>query len=129
MAKAVVEGVKSLPNVTFELSYHIDASDLTNYDAIIVGAPTYRAQMPIDFKNLFEEVESKNINLRNKVGSAFGSFGWSGEAPQAVIEMLRKEGMQVVEPPVRAKLSPDQKALDDCVYLGKIVAQKAGNTS
>ena len=127
MANAIVEGAKSIPNSMVELSYHMDASDLTNYDAIIIGAPTYHAQMPIDFKNLFQEAEASSINLKNKVGAAFGSYGWSGEAPQAVIELLKKAGMQAIEPPVRAKLNPDQKALAECFNLGKLVAQKLGN--
>ena len=124
MAKAVAEGAKSNPNITVDLSYHIEAEDLANYDAIIVGSPTYHTQMPIDFKNLFEEASAKQINLKNKIGSAFGSYGWSGEAPQAVIEILKKLGLQVIEPPIRAKYNPDRKALDDCTDLGKKVARQ-----
>ncbi len=124
MAKAVAQGAKSDQNIAVDLSYHIEADELANYDAILVGTPTYHTQMPIDFKNLFEEASAKQINLKNKVGSAFGSYGWSGEAPQAVIEILKKFEMQVIEPPIRAKYVPDQKALDACIDLGKKVAQQ-----
>ena len=124
MAKAVVEGAKTIQNVAVDLNYHIDAEDLASYDAILVGAPTFNAQMPIDFKNLFEEVSIKHINLKNKIGSAFGSYGWSGEAPQAVSEILKKFEMQVIEPPIRAKYKPDQQALDACMDLGKRVAKQ-----
>ncbi len=124
MAKAVAEGAKSNPNITVDLSYHIEAEALADYDAILVGSPTYNTQMPIDFKNLFEDASEKQINLKNKIGSAFGSYGWSGEAPQAVIEILKKFGIQVIEPPIRAKYSPDRKTLDACVDLGKKVAQQ-----
>jgi len=124
MAKAVAEGAKNNPNITVDLSYHIEAEALADYDAILVGSPTYNTQMPIDFKNLFEDASEKQINLKNKIGSAFGSYGWSGEAPQAVIEILKKFGIQVIEPPIRAKYSPDRKTLDACVDLGKKVAQQ-----
>ena len=124
MAKAVAEGAKTNPNITVDLSYHIEAEALADYDAILVGSPTYNTQMPIDFKNLFEDASEKQINLKNKIGSAFGSYGWSGEAPQAVIEILKKFGIQVIEPPIRAKYSPDRKTLDACVDLGKKVAQQ-----
>ena len=124
MAKAVAEGAKNSPNITVDLSYHIEAEALADYDAILVGSPTYNTQMPIDFKNLFEDASAKQINLKNKIGSAFGSYGWSGEAPQAVIEILKKFGIQVIEPPIRAKYSPDRKTLDACVDLGKKVAQQ-----
>jgi flavodoxin I len=124
MAKAVAEGAKTIQNVAVDLNYHIDAEELLSYDAILVGTPTYNAQMPIDFKNLFEEASTKQINLKNKVGSAFGSYGWSGEAPQAVIEILKKFEMQVIEPPIRAKYKPDQQALDACMDLGRRVAKQ-----
>ncbi|MGZ4850253.1 MAG: flavodoxin domain-containing protein [Candidatus Bathyarchaeia archaeon] len=124
MAKAVAEGAKNDQNIAVDLSYHIEAEELANYDAILVGTPTYHTQMPIDFKNLFDEASIKQINLKNKVGSAFGSYGWSGEAPQAVIEILKKFEMQVIEPPIRAKYNPDQKSLDACIDLGKKVAQQ-----
>ncbi len=42
-------------NVEVELNYHVDPENLSSYDAIIVGAPTYHHDMPVDFKNLFEE--------------------------------------------------------------------------
>jgi flavodoxin I len=124
MAKAVAEGAKSIQNVVVDLNYHIEAEELTSYDAILVGTPTYNTQMPIDFKNLFEEASANQINLKGKIGSAFGSYGWSGEAPQAVIEILKKLEMKVIEPPIRSKYSPDQKTLDSCIELGKKVAQQ-----
>jgi flavodoxin I len=124
MANAVAEGAKSIQNVDVDLSYHIEAEELASYDAILVGTPTYNAQMPIDFKNLFEDVATKKLDLKNKIGSAFGSYGWSGEAPQAVIEILKKLEMHVVEPPIRAKYKPDQQALDACIDLGKRLAKQ-----
>jgi flavodoxin I len=124
MANAVAEGAKSIQNVDVDLNYHIDAEELTIYDAILVGTPTYHTQMPIDFQNLFEDVAAKKINLKSKIGSAFGSYGWSGEAPQAVIELLKKLEMQVIEPPIRAKYKPDQQTLDACIDLGKRVAKQ-----
>ncbi len=124
MAQAVVKGAQN-NNTSVELSFHVnDAADLAAYDGIIFGTPTYRAQMPIDFKNLFEQVKAKNVNLKNKIGAVFGSYGWSGEAPQAVIDTLKGFGMQVIEPPIKCKLKPDQKVLEDCENLGKMIVDK-----
>ena len=57
MAQAVAEGAKSISDVRVDLSFHIETSDLTNYDALIIGAPTYRKEMAIDFKNIFEKAK------------------------------------------------------------------------
>lgn len=129
MAKAVAEGAQSNNNVTVELSYHInDPSELNNYDAIIVGAPTYRDEMPIDFKKLFQETQEKGITLKGKLGAAFGSYGWHAIAPKQVIDILQnKLEMTVIEPLVLAKYIPDQTALDACRNLGQKIAETLKN--
>jgi flavodoxin I len=124
MAQSVAEGAKSVAGVQVDLSYHIEPQDLKSYDAIVVGAPTYRKEMPMDFKNLFEDAASQSINLKGKIGAAFGSYGWSGEAPNQVIDLMKEKfGMQTPEPPLLAKYIPDQAAIDACKSLGKRLAE------
>ena len=101
---------------------------LSGYDAILFGAPTYHQEMPIDFKNLFEEAAAKGISLKGKIGAAFGSYGWSGEAPKLVLEIMKyKFEMQILEPPLLAKYIPDQAALDACRNLGKKISETLMN--
>ncbi len=129
MAKAIAEGAQGVSDTSVEVSYHLDdASELSNYDAIVIGAPTYRKEYPIDFKNLFEEAEAKKINLKGKLGAAFGSYGWSGEAPQMVLDLLKTQfEMQTPEPPLNVKYIPDQAALDASKNLGKKIAETLKN--
>jgi flavodoxin I len=124
MAKAVAEGTQNAGNPNVELSYHVEAEELAAFDAILMGAPTYYHDMPIDMKKLFEEAAAKNINLKGKVGAAFGSYGWSGEAPKFLLEIMKnKFEMQVVEPPLLAKYVPDENMLSKCRDLGKRVSE------
>jgi len=124
MAKAVAEGAKISDDVKVELNYHVEPEDLDLYEAILVGTPTYHHEMAVEFKNLFEEAAAKGINLKGKVGAAFGSYGWTGEAPKLVLEIMKfKFEMQVTEPALLARYSPDQKTLNDCRNLGKRVSE------
>jgi flavorubredoxin len=51
--------------------------------------------------------------LKGKIGAAFGSYGWSGEAPRLVLEILKnKFEMEVVEPPLLIKYTPDNDGLE-----------------
>jgi flavorubredoxin len=128
MAKAVAEGAQSVNGVEVQLDYHVDPQDLVGYDAILVGAPTYRKEMPLDFKNLFEEAAAQGISLKSKIGAVFGSYGWSGEATKLVQDILRsKFEMQVTEPPINTKYIPDQTALDECRNLGKRISESLMN--
>ncbi|MEM1563552.1 MAG: flavodoxin domain-containing protein [Candidatus Bathyarchaeia archaeon] len=125
MAKAVAEGAKTVQSVDVELTYHATPEQLKDFDAIIVGTPTYHHDTTVDIKMLFEEAAAKNINLKGKVGAAFGSYGWSGEAPRLVIEILKnKFEMEVTEPPLLIRYTPDATGLEKCKEFGKRIAEK-----
>ena len=124
MANAVTEGAKSAGNLEVELNYHVDAEEIGEYDTVLVGAPTYHKDMPLGTKKLFEEASKRGISLKGKVGAAFGSYGWSGEAPKLVLEIMKnKFEMQVTETPLLAKYVPDQNTLNMCRNLGKRIAE------
>lgn len=130
MANAITEGAKSVGNVEVELNYHVDAEELGGFDAVIVGAPTYNKDMPLGTKKLFEEASKRGTSLKGKVGAAFGSYGWSGEAPKLVIEIMKNQfEMQVAEPPLLAKYVPDQNTLNMCRNLGKRIAESLIHTA
>jgi len=125
MAKAVAEGAETIPGVEVALNYNVSPEELAGFDAIIVGAATYHHDMPLTFKNLFEEAAVKKVNLKGKVGAAFGSYGWSGEASKLVIEIMKnKFEMNVAEPPLPIKYEPDEGSLGKCRELGRRVAER-----
>jgi len=130
MAKAVEEGAKSVVGVNVELKYFVRPEELAEADAIILGMPTYYHDIGLDMKSLLEGASKEGINLKGKVGAAFGSYGWSGEAPNILVEIMKNRfGMDVVEPALRIKYNPDEKGLEECRKLGRIVAEKIVKTS
>jgi len=130
MAQAVAEGAKTAQGVEVELSYYVPAKSLESFDAIIIGTPTYHHDMPTGMKDFLEEAAVKNVVLKGKVGATFGSYGWSGEAQKMVIEIMKnKFEMNVPEPPLLAKYTPDEQALQKCRELGKGIAEKLMHTA
>jgi len=124
MSSAVAEGARTVNNVQVDIEYHVEPEDLARYDAILVGTSTYYHDMPMDMKSLFEEVAAKNVSLKGKVGAAFGSYGWSGEAPKMVLEILKlKFGMNVTEPALMVLNTPNENSLNLCRALGKRVSE------
>ena len=130
MARAIEEGAKSVVGIDVELKYFVKPEELTEADAIIFGMPTYYHDISIDMKNLLEGVSKEEINLKGKVGAAFGSYGWSGEAPNMLLEIMKNRfQMDVMEPALRIKYNPDQNGFEECHKLGKTVAEKILKTS
>ena len=125
MANAVAEGARSIQGVKVELKYHETAETLKDYDAIVIGTPTYYHDMTIDMKSLLEEAAEKDVNLKGKVGATFGSYGWSGEAPQLAYEIMRnKFQMKNEEQPLLIKYAPDSTGLERCRELGRRTAKR-----
>ncbi|MFX0200378.1 MAG: flavodoxin domain-containing protein [Candidatus Hodarchaeota archaeon] len=137
MARAIEEGAKSVKgvevDVRFARGYFGKPEDLAEADGIILGMPTYHHHrygggMLFDMVRLLEESAFKEINLRGKVGAAFGSYGWSGEAPHRLLEIMKyKFEMETIEPPLLIQYQPDEKGLEECRRLGKTVAEKIRN--
>jgi len=95
-------------------------------DAIAVGVPTYHHDMPFDIQKIFEEAAVKGVDLKGKIGAAFGSYGWSSEAPRLALEIMEKKfEMKVLKPPLLIKYTPNQKGLEQCRELGKKIAELA----
>jgi flavodoxin I len=125
MALAVEEGAKSVVGINVEMKYFARPEELAEADAIIFGMPTYYHDISIDAKNLLDGVSKEEIDLTGKVGAAFGSYGWSGEAPIMLVEIMKnKFGMDIIEPALRIKYNPDEEGLEECRRLGKTVAEK-----
>ena len=130
MARAIEEGAKSVVGINVEVKYFVRPEELEEADAIILGMPTYYHDIGIDMKNLLEGASKQEISLKGKVGAAFGSYGWSGEAPNMLTEIMKNRfGMDVIEPALRIKYNPDSKGLEECRKLGKTVAEKILKTS
>jgi flavorubredoxin len=124
MAKAVEEGAKTIQDINVITSYHAKPEDLQNADAIIIGTPTYNHQPTIDIQVLLQKTVQNNIILKNKPVATFGSYGWSGEAPQQTLETLKNRlQAKTIEPPVLANYTPDEITIQQCRELGKKVAQ------
>ncbi len=123
MAKAIEEGARNRGiEVTIKKVEEASLADVEGADAIAIGSPTYKgAAMP----TVIKYVESlAKLPLKGKVGVAFGSYGWSGEAAEVVSRMLKSYGMDVIDPDLRIKLTPEGESLEVCKELGKLIAKK-----
>ena len=130
MAKAIAEGARTAKGVEVKLKRHESPWSLNSYDAILIGAPTYGHNMTTPIIKFLEEIALHNINLKSKIGAAFGSYGWSGEAPRMVLEVMEnKFEMEVLKPPLMIKYTPDEKGSEECRKLGKNVAEQISKRS
>jgi len=56
MAKAIAEGARTVQEVEVELKRYEAPWSLVNFDAVLIGAPTYHHNMTGNTKNFLEQV-------------------------------------------------------------------------
>jgi len=92
--------------------------------AVLVGSPTLN-------NGLFPTVSDfltymKGLKPLGKVGAAFGSYGWSGEAVKLINQELEAMKFNLVDPGLKVQFVPDGEALKAALELGRKVGKSCG---
>lgn len=89
--------------------------------AVIVGSPTLNNNV---FPTLMDVLTyMKGLKPLHKLGAAFGSYGWSGEAVKQLNAQLESMKFELVDPGLKVQYVPDSDNLEACVEFGR----KIGN--
>jgi flavodoxin short chain len=123
MAEAISDGARSR-NVDVEIKSFYDwkPEEAAAYDAIAIGSSTFHYTMLPPIEKFVDEVIA--AGAKGKDGAAFGSYGWSGEAPTMIAEKMRKGVINVLDPVLRVQYKPNEKDIKECNRLGKDLAEK-----
>ncbi|MCE8425823.1 MAG: FprA family A-type flavoprotein [Candidatus Methanoperedens sp.] len=128
MADAIAEGLMSRNVSVTTMNFHeARIEEIKAADAIAIGSSTFHYKMLPPMEKFIESLERANVT--GKLGVAFGSYGWSGEAPINIAEKMRKLGMEVIDPVLRIQYQPTEKDLEECKRLGKDLASKIKKTA
>ena len=68
------------------------------------------------------------VNVRGKLGGAFGSYGWTGEAVGMIEDRLRGLKLRVPVKGVRVRLIPSALELEECRTFGRDLAGQLAGT-
>jgi len=111
----------------------VKAKDLLDYDAIVVGSPTYYGHMAGQIKQLFDDSVSWHRKLDGKVGAAFSSSANVGGGNETtiigIIEAMLIHGMVVQGDPEGDHYGPvsvgkpDERVEGQCVRRGRRIAE------
>ena len=113
MAEAICEGVTSKGKIC-EVRDAKDVESVGDACAVAIGSST-RMKRPLPkVKQLLTEMGS----LDGIPTAAFGSFGWSGEAPDEIAKILQEKGGKLVDNPLKVKDYPNEEQLEACRDLG-----------
>lgn len=125
MARAIADGVAEAGlTVRVMRLRSTDRSDIItevlDAGAVIVGSPTLNNRTFPTVADFLTYL--KGLRPKNKIGAAFGSYGWSGEAADIIQAELKGMGMELPEAPLKVRYVPNQDALIQCYEFGRRLA-------
>jgi flavorubredoxin len=89
--------------------------------AVVVGGPTLNNGL---FPSLADFLcYMKGLKPLNKIGGAFGSYGWSGEAVKIITQELESMKFNIIEPGLKIQYVPDKQGLENCYAYGRKIGK------
>lgn len=137
MAEAVARGARQVEGVEVDIKQagQVKAADWLDYDALIIGSPTYYGTMAAELKALFDESVAFHGKMEGKVGGAFASSANIGGGNETtildILNAMLIHGMVIQGSSQGGHYGPvaigdmDARAREECLNLGRRVARLA----
>ena len=127
MAKAILEGISSegveVKLLKLRENHRSDVmKEVLDARAVLVGSPTLNNGMFPTVADFLTYM--KGLRPKNKIGVAFGSYGWGGGAVKAVENELEAAKFEMIKPDLAFKFRPTEEELQKCFEFGKEIAEK-----
>lgn len=127
MAEAIGEGLAD-GGVDHKL-FHMAVTDRNDVisevlisKAVLIGSPTVNMGVLPTIAPFLEDLV--HLRFQNKMGAAFGSYGWSGESVERIEDCLKKAKIDIIHEALRCNWQPGDADLEACIQFGKEVAKK-----
>lgn len=88
---------------------------------ILAGSPTINNGISHAMAAMMEGL--KHLKLQGKKGAAFGSYGWSGEAPAQLQKLLEEAGVEIAGGPFKAVHMPYEDQIIELENFGETFAK------
>jgi NADH oxidase (H2O-forming) len=127
-AELIAEGIRETSDFTMDIVdiENISPDELDSLlivsDALLIGSPTINQNTLLPVYKLFGLINP--LRDRGKLAGAFGSYGWSGEAPRIISEILGNLKLKIFEEPASFKFLPSGGKGSDLKEYGKRFALK-----
>ena len=120
-AGILAEGVASKPLNLRAWHRSEVMTELFDARAVAVGSPTLN-------NGLFPTVADflcymRGLKPRNKIGAAFGSYGWSGEAVKLIEDELKEMKIDLIQPGLKVQFVPEKSVLTVCNEFGRNIGR------
>ena len=129
MAEAIVQGIQNENEQVMIKIMNTAKEDKTEVltqvfksKMILLGSPTVNNGYLHSIAGILEMI--KGMKLKNKKATAFGSYGWSGEAVNQINQSLKEAGFEIANDGIKQMWTPDELIEKECIKFGEEIARK-----
>ncbi|CAG36375.1 related to flavoprotein [Desulfotalea psychrophila LSv54] len=126
MAKAIAQGIEE-ENVPARLMSLKEChrgdimQRLLTASTIVLGSATINNAIMPSLASFL--MYMKGLKPRKKIGAAFGSYGWGGEAVKQLNTMMDEMKIKRIDDGLRIKYVPHEEQLKECVEYGRHIGR------
>lgn len=122
MAEAILcgisdEGVQVAPYSLRSVHRSDVMTEVMDAKAVLIGSPTLNNTIYPTVADFLTYM--KGLRPVNKIGAAFGSYGWSGEAVKVIGGSLEEMGIELIDQGLKVQYVPDKENLKSCYEWGR----------
>jgi flavorubredoxin len=122
LADAITKGieevgvkVEAFDCATTDVMTMIDSIEISH--GVLIGTPTLNAKAPHPILDLFSFFVV--LNVVNRLGGCFGSFGWSGEGVKVSEDIMKSMRMKLPLPSFKVKMTPSEQEIEEAYQWGR----------
>jgi flavorubredoxin len=97
-------------------------TEILTCKAVLIGCPTLNNGIMPTMTPYLEEL--RGLRFKNKIGFAFGTYGWSGECIKRIEEGLKQAQIEVALEGCKYQFNPHDADLEKCEQIGRDLAEK-----
>ncbi|TCO74581.1 FprA family A-type flavoprotein [Marinisporobacter balticus] len=126
MAKAILEGLVSegvdarIYKASITDTNHI-LTEILDAKAVLVASSTFNNTMIPDVAYFLEEM--MGLKPKDKIGAAFGSYGWGKGAVKNIEKKMREARINLVKEGLEFRYVPTEEDLKNCFEYGKEIGK------
>jgi flavorubredoxin len=126
MAKSITAGINktgvSVKMINLAHNHRSDVmTDVLNAKAVVLGCATLNNGMLPRMAGFL--MYMRGLKPTNKIGAAFGSYGWSGEAVKLMNQAMEEMKFDIIEEGLRFKYVPSHSDLKECIEMGERIGR------
>jgi len=126
MAEAIADGIAetgvAVKPIRVRSSHRSEImTEVLDAKAIVMGSPTLNNGLFPSLSDILTYM--KGLRPKNKLGAAFGSYGWSGESVKLLHEALSAMDFEMMDEGLKIQYVPERKDLNVCREYGRKIGQ------